>query len=827
MNGATSNTTAAEIIAVLRQIGYRDSLLQENYSFRDWFTRTRVERKLVAAAFGQTPVSYESALIGVVCSNGERGASLVNGFRAFGAPVLLEIDGDRVREWAVSRLLDEHGLIGTYPAEQIREALVHRAQDWKPESLLRAKNIGSFQWDRQLGLFSGLLPELEEQIQIQLDPLLRDALSAARKTYLASAGREPSSEILFKLVFWLLTAKVFSDRRVPGFLSIDHDPDALLTAVARQYKATLPRLLNREAREAAMDRIWTEMDFRNLSVEVLAQIWSMTLVDAATRKRLGIHRTSRTIVRYIVERIPFSPSGDDERIIFEPCCGSASFLIGAMNHLRHNLFGATPEERHKYFAKHLAGVEQDPFGVEISGLALTLADFPNPNGWNLAHRDVFIEGAMTNFLQRSGVVLCNPPFEDFEEEQRKHYSLSTSKKPVELLNRVLNDLHPSGVLGFVLPRNVIDGRGYASIRKRLAERYASIELTILPDRAFQADAEVALLIATDPIPHDVCRIAFHKVEDSAPAWERFEREQAVSSAHSSNFSISEAEANFSIPELPELWEYLVNHPILASFAEIGRGIEWTKPLTEGGDETGHRDRLVKKDRATGYRRGVAPKTKFSIFEVPKMSYLDMRPEGQRGNAWKSPWHQSKAILNKAAKSRGHWRIAAFPDHEGVVCYQTFIGLWPKSNLDETILAAILNAPVANAYVATREGKTDITLETLRLIPMPLFNQSQRERLITMVSQYQSLLENFGANDSAQLEHKLKEIDAAVLDGYRIPPRIERKLLDFFRGHDRPTSHPFGEYLPLDCEVYFSLSEFLSPEFAAATSGALLQRRGRT
>ncbi|MBX3303244.1 MAG: N-6 DNA methylase [Nitrospira sp.] len=818
--------SAEEIIAGLRQIGYRDALLQENYSFRDWFTTTGAERTVVAAAFGQTPISYESALIGVAQSNGIRGESLVNGFRALGAPILLEIDGAQVREWAVSSIANRHGLIETYPATQIRGALIRRAQDWKPESLLRAKNIGSFQWHPQLGLFSGLLPELEEQIQTALDPLLRNALSAAQNAYRKTTGREPGSESLFKLVFWLLTAKVFSDRRVPGFLTLKPDPDAVLAAIAKQYKTQPPKLLNREAREAAMQGIWTEMDFRNLSVEVLAQIWSMTLVDAATRKRLGIHRTSRTIVRYIVERIPFSSLGDDERIVFEPCCGSASFLIGAMNHLRHNLFGASPEERHKYFAKHLAGVEQDPFGVEISGLALTLADFPNPNGWGIVHRDVFANGAIRDFLKRAGVVLCNPPFEDFDDGQRRRYDVTSSKKPVELLHRVLNDLHPSGVLGFVLPRNAIDGRGYSQIRRRLADRFGAIALTALPDRAFEADAEVALLIATDPIPHDVCRISFHKVDDNAAAWERFEREQTVSSTHSSNFSVGEAEEQFSIPDLPELWEYLVNYPILANYADTARGIEWNKPLTEGGDETGHRTRLIRKECGIGYKQGVAPKTKFSVFEVPKMSYLSMRPEDQRGNSWKAPWDLPKAILNKATKSRGHWRIAAFPDHVGVVCYQTFIGLWPKSNLDETLLSAVLNGPVANAYVATREGKTDITLETLRLIPVPLFNQLQRERIKTLVSNYQALLMRGDLADSGRLEHILKEIDAAVLDGYRLPPRVERQLLDFFRGHDRPISHTFGEYIPLDVEVYFSLSEFLSPEFSASTTSALLQRRGR-
>ena len=73
------------------------------------------------------------------------------------------------------------------------------------------------------------------------------------------------------------------------------------------------------------------------------------------------------------------------------------------------------------------------------------------------------------------------------------------------------------------------------------------------------------------------------------------------------------------------------------------------------------------------------------------------------------------------------------------------------------------------------------------------------------------------------ERILKEIDALVLDGYRMPPRLERQLLDFFRGHSRPTSHDFSEYIPADCDVYFSLSEYLAPEFKAATSGELLKR----
>src|SRR6185503_517522 len=332
---------------------------------------------------------------------------------------------------------------------------------------------------------------------------------------------------------------------------------------------TVPRLLNRSAREVAVELIWNEFDFRNLSVEVLAQMWSSMLIDDETQRRLGIHRTSRTIVRYIVERIPFEQPGDDKLIILEPCSGSAVFLIGAMNVLRHRLFGAPPSERHRYFTQHLAAVEAESFGVEISRLALTLADFPNPGGWNVTQGDVFEPGALTEQLARAGVVLCNPPFGVFEPEEKEHYPVKSPLKPVALLNRVLDDLHPSGVLGFVLPRTIVDGRSYKNVRRRLAKRFANIELLVLPDRAFdKSDSEIGLLIATEPIPHDSFRVISRKVNDSAEAWKRFVLKHEVSTHYQVVRSATEPSLTFDVPELPAVWGSLVSYPKLGDVAEL-------------------------------------------------------------------------------------------------------------------------------------------------------------------------------------------------------------------------------------------------------------------
>lgn len=830
MSRLFNHETLDEVVAGLREIGYQDDLLHRNYSFIDWFKSKPQEREIAVAAFGQTPVSYDSALLGVACTNGIREKALVDQYRALGAPIILEIDGLEVREWAVSGQEGQHALVERYPIDQVRKIFVDRAPEWTPTALSRAKNIGAFHWTVQMGLFAGLLPELEEQIQSKLEPQLDEALATTRSAYKDETGRDADPSHLFKLMFWLLTAKVFHDRGVAGFKSLASDPDELLSAIARYYKIDAPRFLTRKAREVAASFIWVALDFRNLSVEVLSQMWATFLIDKKTRRDLGIYRTSRTIVRYILEKIPFTQSGNDERIIFEPCSGSAGFLIGAMNALRPNLFGMAGRERHDYFRKHLAAMETDPLGVEISRLALTLADFPNPTKWNIASGDVFLPGAMTSHLQKSGVVLCNPPFGEFRPAERRLYKTSSPYKPVELLTRVLKDLHPSGVLGFVLPRAALDGQSYKGLRKQLTTRFANVDVTSLPDRAFEkASTETCLVIATDPIPHKSSRVTFQQVNDNQNAWWRFALLHEISFSYVKELQPEEAEARLSIPALPEVWDFLKSFDRLYQHAEIQRGFEWNKRLVdEHKRETGFRSEVVREtSNDKDFRLGVPPKAKFNVFDKPRLRMLGLRQEDERGNSYSKDWDKPKVIVNKAGRSRGPWKMAAFPDNERLVFYQTFIGVWPTSKeFDIWEVSAVLNSPIANAFVATREGKTDITAETLKQIPMPAFSQEQRARLHSLVKEYQAVIgSGLGAITERDPERLLMEIDAVVLDGYHLTPRLENELLNYFRGQRRPTSHYFGDFLPPNCEAYFSLSDHLSPKLSTATIGELLKRSG--
>ncbi len=812
-----SEPILATLVAGLEQLGYRGPRLERNYSFPDWFSGQKI-RTLSAAAFAQTPISYETACIGVTEANGLREMPLINGLRAFGAPLVLEIDGNEIREWAVSRIEDKHILLGRCPASQIHKVIAERSSEWTPESLLRAKNIGSFKWNEQLNLFAGLIPELEDRIQTSLDPLLHETLSRTRAAYATSANKAPDARDLFQLVFWVLTAKVFRDRGLDGFSALSGDPEDILAAVAKHYRTNAPRLLNREARQAAAASVWRELDFRNLSVEVLAHIWSKTLVDRDTRKRLGIHRTPRAIVRYIVERIPFQSDGDEDRIVFEPCSGSAAFLIGALNHLRPNLVLAAPQERHRFFVKHLAGMEYDPFGVEISTLALTLADFPNPNGWNIRRGDVFGPNAMTDLLRKSGAVLCNPPFEVLSEKERLRYGTTDVRKPAELLRRVLTDLHPDGVLGFVLPYIAVDGKAYADTRKLLASRFGSLEFTVLPERSFEdAETDIAILIATEPIPHSATRVAFKRVNDSEQDWDRFRRDQSVATSYEEQFTPETARKGLILGDLPEVWSFLSSHRRLGEVADIHRGIEWRSKITP--------DLHVRSIPSAHYKLGVPPKAKFNAFQVPTLKYLNVDPREQRVNAWKHEWSKPKAILPKSRVSRGRWRLISFADRVGIICYQTFYGVWPRSDqYDEVLLAATLNSPVANAFVATREGSRDITAEVLRLIPMPKFSRGTVDQIHDLVRRYELSISQVPFENPEDSELLLKHIDALVVEAYRMPPRLERAVFDYFEDNPRKVGHSFSNYFPRTLDVFLRLSEFLDDKkLSQSTVGEILKR----
>jgi len=263
-------------------------------------------------------------------------------------------------------------------------------------------------------------------------------------------------------------------------------------------------------------------------------------------------------------------------------------------------------------------------------------------------------------------------------------------------------------------------------------------------------------------------------------------------------SIGSGAGNLGIPDLQRVWEELAGLPTIrnATGAKVHRGIEWNIPLKE------NRAILISKTENSGFVPGI-PSTRrsgFYSYQCPAIYYLRIDPEYRRGNAFDYPWDQPKVIMNAKRKSRSPWRIAAVADNAGLVCYQTFTCLWPSDNWTAKSLAAVLNGPVANAFVAAREGNRDITVETVKEIPVPALTPGTIKEIDSLVAEYVASVER-SVYDSQQVDSQgrpraiLTKIDMLLLAEYDLSAESERSLLQYFNGYGnkRPVPFNFGDY----------------------------------
>ena len=816
------------VLKCLRGIGYTGDLLQERYEFNDWFLPSAPRRE-VCAGFGQTPYSYDSACLAAFPTEVPAPPSLLLNYRALGAPFAFEVREDCVVPWRIGRDAENTGQFADrIPIEAIEVAFKERRTDWSPEAVLRAKNIGLTTPPRQLDFIDlGLIPALEEEVSRKLHELLNESLTDAQKIFRKRTGHQPDVRRLFRLVFRLLAGRVLHDRAVPGFRSLPQQlhPSLILERVGNYYGETLPVLQDRAAQQAVLERLWTGFSFQNLSVDILAYVYENTLVDPKTRKELGIHSTPRSIARYIVNRLPFERVDEDRRIVVEPCSGHGVFLVAALKRLRDLLpLNMGGQERHQYFVKMLRGFEIDEFALEVSRLCLTLADFPNHNGWRLQEANVFTAVSCEHALQHARIVLCNPPFEDFDKSAA-HRSQGVFQKPVLVLKKVLAHLPSNGLLGFVLPRSFISGQGYREIRKSLAERFDEVEGGALPDRIFRhALLETCVLLGKTPrVAKGAVTISFSEVKDQDR--EKFLADYTLTRHDTGHKSIEEAEASLAVLVLNEIWERLRSFPRLGDVADIHRGVEWQQPFDE--------KKYLSLTPKPGFVRGVnSAEGEFRCFEKPKPTYLCAKEEYRRRHAWDLPWDKPKLVMNAVRVSRRPWKIAAFVDETDTRYTANFSCLWPKTPWTPKALAAVLNGPLAAAFVAARETAKHILKTTLAALPVPReFSPEQTRTLEGLVDDYlaathddeASGLELWGASeDGSKARRILMQIDAEVLRADNLPPRLERQLLDFFRGEKRAVPFEFGDYFPPDFGPTIPLWRFVAPDFAKCSGPHLLE-----
>jgi hypothetical protein len=805
----------------LARIGY--STIEDEYIFSDVFAAKPLERRVPVAAFTHSPPSFRNAAVAVVQNHLDEAADTASIYRGLGAPLVFVIEGQEVSVWQIhpnARPTLYRLRIGL---DQVAPLFSEHRDLWNPGRIHRAKSFGALDQSYQLDFVDiGLIPAIEGEMHEKLDRILSETFSRAVRLRVARPLDQMNERVLFRTVFRLLAAKVLIDKRHPAALLWNTtDIDDVLNGISSYY--TLPAIAGEEVpfKGSDLEQSWHSLqrgiNFQNISPDTLAFVYENTLITPETRRHFGTHNTPRPVAEYVVSRLGLEKYGKSDLKIYEPFAGAGAFMVAALSALRNLLPIEMPDaQRHRYLVNRIYGDEIDPFAAEVAVLSLILADYPNENGWNIAQADLFKDDMLRNRANCASVVLCNPPFEKFDRQERLRYPEAASRSPqkaIAALDAVL-DSQPSAV-GFVMPEPFLIGRNFEHQREKVERLYKDIELVALPDGIFKASTiRSSVLIAQTPRSEIDAITNIRSTIVRANDRERFLRIGKVSETRTSSRPMRGAVGQLWVEDLREVWERLADLPRLESVALVHRGIEWE----------GKQSDAVSAEPREGSSPGIHASGAVHAYGLDEPLYLHSQQDGfrKRTASYNLPWRSEKILANAARISRGPWCFAAAVDNRGLLASQQLFGIWTRAaDCSLNTLCAVLNSPVAVAYVASHSPADRIRVSTVRNIPI---QRNLGSDLDALVRRYIEILNShaWGQGRSEIANAALSEIDAAVLASYDLPPRLERRLLDYFRGEQRPTLHHWKHWFPDDFLPNIPLKEYISDQYKKSTSGWVLE-----
>ena len=267
-------------------------------------------------------------------------------------------------------------------------------------------------------------------------------------------------------------------------------------------KLTLPATEknHRKFRKATIDTLQhlREMNIRsaiNGADDALGKFYETFLKYANGAKEMGIVLTPRHITKFAVDVVGVGPQDR----IFDPACGTAGFLISALESMRSRNRDASTQ----FQIDRLYGIEQrdDVYGLAIVNMIFRGDGKSNihdgncfDHGFWKRDKEVWFslgeevpEGATKPFTK----VFMNPPFK------------LSSNKETRFVEYGLSQTCEGGIMFVVLPFVVVGGSSCDAWRKRLLERHTLLASLKFDKNLFYpvAEATYALILkAHEPHP---------------------------------------------------------------------------------------------------------------------------------------------------------------------------------------------------------------------------------------------------------------------------------------------------------------------------------------
>jgi len=794
--------TSSTLRPRIESCGYTGDRLKPDYSFGDG--------SIALAGFIGKPWDARSACLAVVDATTDSRLSAQRCIE-FGAPTALVCRGDSLDWWQLSITGPREPK--TFRATEIDGFFRAHAAQLKPENIYAAKLRRPVGGGVQMDFVdAGLMPALERKAGDALNRLVTQAI----RTLMDDLGdKVHSHEVgVYKSVFWMLAAKLLKEKGVYGFKSLDlNDVDEVFRVVGEHYRDARDYPPGDRTWRPALARIASSIGgwgrLGNISAESLAYLYETSMIDGHrrnsgrrlgktvpdVRKTLGIHSTPSILVDHMLSQLwPLVDSAElaDQRV-YEPACGHAAFLTAAMRDIRNWSGMEDGAARHNYLRERIRGTEMDPFAVEVAKLSLTLADVPRGNTWQIETGDMFKPGVLRGAAEWATIVLSNPPYEDFKKTNADRHLKSSEPvtaqtKAVEMLKRVVPNLAPGSVFGFVLPQGTLYDREAKQLRKSLLSSCEIAEISLFEDKLFSvADHETCIVLG---------RRMDGEARVSSVMYRRVRNRDMEDFKSSLVFSLEDpltpselgrrTDASLYEPDLRDVWRHTESMPRLASAFDVQKGFE-----LKAGEAAGSR-KSTSSSRKTDFTKAILNASDdYTVWELPKAEWVDLRRQNVRRRGAATVVGSQQLVLNYSGP-REAWRFIPVVDREGVAVSSRFLAIRPSSNAGHSLtsLWAVMLSPVANAYAYSWSGKRQTLVKEWQAMPLPTPSSEQLAAIEAAAAAYLTVAVppqafTLTPSDEPAIKRALLDLDAAVLRLYDLPPKLERELLSIFDGVDRP------------------------------------------
>ncbi|MBN2590686.1 MAG: hypothetical protein JXA96_12555, partial [Sedimentisphaerales bacterium] len=461
----------------------------------------------------------------------------------------------------------------------------------------------------------------------------------------------------------------------------------------------------------------------------------------------------------------------------------------------------------------------DSFAEEIARLALTLADIPNPNGWNIQHSDIYKDNILKIAAQNATIFFCNPPFEDFKEDKKNYKGLETNNKAAEVIARVLHNLPEKAVFGVVLPQGFLHKKNLSELRKYILDNFELRTICNLPESGVFGKSKHPATILLGRKSKSKENISYIRVDKH-----NLEAFKNTYIAHEEKISKNELyvseDTSFFIPELNDIWKYCKGYNKLESIVGIGKGLIYK------GKDLPSNAITISTTKREGFIAGFDSfSTDIKITELPQIVFLNLNKNVILRPSWGTAIGHPQILMNYTRVGSDHWRLKAWLDIEGHPVTSNFLVVRSKDRNKWSLYCiwALLNSPYANAFVYCHNPeKSSNAAGLMRKMPIPEIDDTKKKIIDDLVTEYFKIF-NHSVNDfldsdrSKEAEMILLTIDAEILRLYNLSPRLEKMLLDFFQGIQRKgVDFKFDRYYPEGFGSYIPLHIFISEEFQNST-----------